>query len=124
MKTKSLRSGVFALLPFFVALSALAGAGARPFKLPFGKLTRLSPGPIISPQGEGFESAGTFNPAVVKKDGKVVMLYRAQDRKGTSSLGYATSDDGIHFLRRSEPVLVSDYFHRRRCAHVHANLLR
>jgi predicted GH43/DUF377 family glycosyl hydrolase len=108
MKTKSLRSGVSALLPFFVALSALAGAGAHSFKLPFGKLTRLSPGPIISPQGEGFESAGTFNPAVVKKDGKVVMLYRAQNRKGTSSLGYATSDDGIHFLRRSEPVLVSE----------------
>ena len=25
------------------------------------------------------------------------MLYRAQDRNGTSSLGYATSKDGIHF---------------------------
>jgi predicted GH43/DUF377 family glycosyl hydrolase len=33
------------------------------------------------------------------------MLYRAQDRSGTSRLGYAESSDGIHFHRRPEPVL-------------------
>ena len=33
------------------------------------------------------------------------MLYRAQDAKGTSRLGYAESSDGIHFQRRPEPVL-------------------
>jgi len=33
------------------------------------------------------------------------MLYRAQDKDGTSRLGYAESTDGIHFTRRSEPVL-------------------
>ncbi len=33
------------------------------------------------------------------------MLYRAQDHKGTSSLGYATSEDGTRFLRRAEPVM-------------------
>jgi predicted GH43/DUF377 family glycosyl hydrolase len=32
------------------------------------------------------------------------MLYRAQDASGTSRLGYASSDDGIHFTRRAEPV--------------------
>jgi predicted GH43/DUF377 family glycosyl hydrolase len=32
------------------------------------------------------------------------MLYRAQDRAGTSRLGYAESKDGIHFTRRAEPV--------------------
>ncbi len=66
---------------------------------------RLSDEPIISPQGDGWESAGTFNPAVVFDHGKFVMLYRAQDRAGTSRLGYAESKDGIHFIRRSEPVL-------------------
>jgi predicted GH43/DUF377 family glycosyl hydrolase len=34
-----------------------------------------------------------------------VMLYRAQDAVGTSRLGYAEGDDGIHFNRRAEPVL-------------------
>jgi predicted GH43/DUF377 family glycosyl hydrolase len=36
--------------------------------------------------------------------GKFVMLYRAQDRNGTSRLGYAESADGIHFHRRPDPV--------------------
>ena len=91
-----------------LVLGASAAFSTSPFTPPFGKWTRLSPHPIVSPRGEGFESAGTFNPAVVKKDGKFLMLYRAQDHKGTSSLGYATSDDGIHFVRRSEPVMVSE----------------
>ena len=41
---------------------------------------------------------------VVRGD-KIVMLYRAQDKQGTSRLGYAESTDGIHFTRRDEPVL-------------------
>lgn len=66
---------------------------------------RLSTTPILSPQGTAWESAGTFNPAVVMKDAKFVMLYRAQDANGTSRLGYAESADGIHFTRREQPVL-------------------
>jgi predicted GH43/DUF377 family glycosyl hydrolase len=91
-----------------LALIALAAVGAVPFTPPFGNWTRLSADPILAPKGDGFESAGTFNPSVVKKDGRFVMLYRAQDRNGTSSLGYATSDDGIHFTRLPEPVMVSE----------------
>jgi predicted GH43/DUF377 family glycosyl hydrolase len=91
-------------LLFLIALAA----AAVPFAPPFGTWTRLSPDPILSPRGDGFEAAGTFNPSVVKKDGKYVMLYRAQDHHGTSSLGYASSDDGIHFHRRPEPVMVAE----------------
>lgn len=36
------------------------------------------------------------------------MLYRAQDKAGTSRLGYAESKDGIHFTRRPEPVLAPE----------------
>ena len=36
------------------------------------------------------------------------MLYRAQDKSGTSRLGYATSKDGIHFSRRAQPVFVPE----------------
>src|SRR6202021_615890 len=85
-----------------------AAAAAVSFSPPFGTWTRLSADPLLAPQGDKFESAGTFNPSVVKHDGKFVMLYRARDRNGTSSLGYATSDDGVHFTRRPEPVLVSE----------------
>lgn len=70
-----------------------------------GVWRRVGEGPIVSPRGVAWESAGTFNPAVVVRDGKFVMLYRAQDAAGTSRLGYAESGDGIHFTRRAEPVL-------------------
>jgi len=91
-----------------LVLIALAAVAAVSFAPPFGKWTWLSAEPIVSPKGDTFESAGTFNPAVIKKDRKFVMLYRAQDRQGTSSLGYATSDDGFHFTRRPDPVMVSE----------------
>ncbi len=99
-----------ARIPTLAALIGIAIAIAAAVSLspPFGTWTRLSVDPIVSPQGDKFESAGTFNPSVVKQDGKFVMLYRAQDRKGTSSLGYASSDDGVHFTRRPEPLLVSE----------------
>ncbi len=74
----------------------------------FPPLHRVSQGPVISPSGSGWESAGTFNPAVVQHDGKFVMLYRAQDAAGISRLGYAESADGIHFTRRPEPVLAPE----------------
>ncbi len=97
------RTSIFALvLIAFVAIAAVS------FSPPFGKWRRLSVDPILSPEGHTFESAGTFNPTVIKKDGKFVMLYRAQDRNGTSSIGYGSSDDGIHFTRRSEPVMVPE----------------
>src|SRR5260370_11014646 len=72
---------------------------------PFSSWQRLSPEPVLAPRGDGFESAGVFNTAVIEKDGQVVMLYRAQDGNGTSRLGYASSTDGAHFTRRPEPVL-------------------
>jgi predicted GH43/DUF377 family glycosyl hydrolase len=72
---------------------------------PFGAWRRLSEAPIIAPRGDGWESAGTFNPAAISIGDKIVMLYRAQDKRGTSRLGYAESSDGIHFARHSNPVL-------------------
>jgi predicted GH43/DUF377 family glycosyl hydrolase len=93
------------LVPFSTMLLVLVAAAAVRADLPFGEWKRVSQDPIISPRGNGFESAGVFNPAVVKQGDEFVMLYRAQDRQGTSRLGYATSRDGVHFLRREEPIL-------------------
>ena len=90
-------------IPLLVSCALLVAAHAE--RWPIGPWQRVSSGPILAPQGDEWESAGTFNPAVVRHDGKVVMLYRAQDRNGTSRLGYASSTDGIHFIRRPEPVL-------------------
>jgi len=73
-------------------------------RTPFGGLHHLSDAPIIAPRGDGWESAGTFNPAVMVRGDKIVMLYRAQDKQGISRLGYAESEDGIDFKRRDQPV--------------------
>ena len=88
---------------FIALLAALIAQDSA--NLPFGSWRRLSDSPILSAQGDGWESAGTFNPSVILRDGKIIMLYRAQDKNGTSRLGYAESTDGVHFIRRSEPVL-------------------
>jgi len=88
----------------FTALVLFVSA-APTVDLPFGPMTRASLDPVLSPRGIKWESAGTFNPATTMKDGKVVMLYRAQDSLGTSSLGYAESEDGLHFTRRPQPIL-------------------
>ena len=62
-----------------------------------------------------WEEYATFNPAAVVRNGKVYLLYRAEDASGdaqighhTSRLGLAESSDGLHFTRRSEPVLYPD----------------
>ncbi len=58
-----------------------------------------------------WESNDTFNPGAVEKDGKIVLLYRAEDKSGveighrTSRLGFAISEDGISFKRNATPVL-------------------
>ncbi len=72
--------------------------------------------PIIEPRAESafdcpltgsvhWEAAHVFNPAAVVRNGKVWLLYRAQDKTGISRLGLCSSADGLHFTRRSEPVL-------------------
>jgi predicted GH43/DUF377 family glycosyl hydrolase len=91
------------MLLLLALLAALAAQ--QDGDLPFGAWHRASDAPVIAPRGNGWEAAGTFNPAVVAHGEKIVMLYRAQDKQGTSRLGYAESTDGLHFTRRDEPVL-------------------
>ena len=59
-----------------------------------------------------WEEKDVFNPAIVVKDNKVFMLYRAQDKiglpGGTSRIGIAESTDGLHFTRSTEPVFFPD----------------
>lgn len=56
-----------------------------------------------------WEEKDVFNPSAVVRDGKVFLLYRAEDKlgkfAGTSRIGLAYSKDGIHFTREAAPVL-------------------
>lgn len=89
--------------------------------LPFTKVDSVNPvltagnGAFHCPVVEKsvkWEEKDVFNPAAVVRDGKVYMLYRAEDRigkyAGTSRIGLAVSEDGLHFSRREEPVLYPD----------------
>jgi predicted GH43/DUF377 family glycosyl hydrolase len=58
-----------------------------------------------------WEALHTFNPAAIVRQGKVYLLYRAEDDSGTmvigmhtSRLGMATSEDGVHFTTQPSPV--------------------
>jgi predicted GH43/DUF377 family glycosyl hydrolase len=58
-----------------------------------------------------WEALHTFNPAATIRDGKIEVLYRAEDNTGameigghTSRLGLAASTDGLHFARDPTPV--------------------
>jgi beta-1,2-mannosidase len=119
---------------FVVALSValgalpagLAQAQWQPWMLgPFEKPAVVNP--IITPGSERtflspmndsvvrWEGFATFNPAATVKDGKVYVLYRAEDATGrqaighhTSRIGLAESTDGLRFTRRAAPVLYPD----------------
>ena len=79
--------------------------------------------PVISPDSSSsfydpmqkkqvdWESNDTFNPAAAVKNGKIYVLYRAEDKSGvaighrTSRIGLAESRDGIKMKRTGKPVL-------------------
>ncbi len=62
----------------------------------------------------GWEESDVFNPAATVKNGKICVLYRAEDNsatgigKRTSRIGLAESKDGIHMKRRTTPVMYPD----------------
>lgn len=59
-----------------------------------------------------WDEKDVFNPAAVVHEGKVYMIFRAEDTigkyAGTSRLGLAVSDDGLHFTRQPAPVFYPD----------------
>ncbi len=92
-----------------------------PFVRPASAKPVIEPNPAslftcpIRQQPVKWEALHTFNPAAIVRDGKIYVLYRAEDDSGdmvighhTSRLGLATSEDGIHFTRRPTPVFFPD----------------
>jgi len=51
-----------------------------------------------------WQSKNVLNPTALIKDGKVYLIYRAQDSAMTSRLGLAISEDGIHFTKQAAPI--------------------
>jgi len=117
-------TGALACLLFFnFSIAQTKGQNVLP-KWAFGGFVRAQKvNPIISPDTSakfldpmsnkmvGWEAYYTFNPAATVKAGKIVVLYRSEDRTGveigtrTSRIGYAESTDGLKFNRKSKPVM-------------------
>ena len=62
----------------------------------------------ISKKSIQWEARNVLNPSAIVKDGKVYLIYRAQDAAGTSRIGVAISEDGLHFKKMPTPVLYPD----------------
>ncbi len=87
--------------------------------LPFVREDSLNPVLFPSPAAAFFcpvrgdsvhwEEKDVFNPAAVIRNGKVYLIYRAEDAvgryNGTSRIGLAVSADGFHFKKYPSPVL-------------------
>jgi predicted GH43/DUF377 family glycosyl hydrolase len=67
--------------------------------------------PVLQ-QNVKWDEKDVFNPAAVVRNGKVYLIFRAEDKigkfAGTSRLGLATSDDGLHFVKEPAPVFYPD----------------
>ena len=70
-----------------------------------GPFTPSPDNPVLAPAGDGWQSANVYNPAATVHDGRVVLLYRAHAADKVSRIGYAASDDGVHFTAEPDPVL-------------------
>ncbi|MEK7604632.1 MAG: hypothetical protein AAB442_02450 [Patescibacteria group bacterium] len=62
---------------------------------PARTFSRSPHNPILSPQGEGFESRDVLNAAAIDIDGTAYVLYRAMDNANTSTIGLALLKDGL-----------------------------
>jgi beta-1,2-mannobiose phosphorylase / 1,2-beta-oligomannan phosphorylase len=64
-------------------------------------LERFINNPIFKPHPRHpWETKAVFNPAAIYEGGKVHLLYRALGDTDVSTLGYASSDDGLNFKER------------------------
>ena len=116
------------LLPLlFVCIASLAGDNVLPYWAIGGFVRPEGKNPMVEPIANNlfycpmkkaqvkWECADTFNPAAVVKDGKVCVLYRAEDDPNagiggrTSRIGLVESADGLNIDYRSpSPVMYPD----------------
>ncbi|HEY53598.1 MAG TPA: glycosidase [Caldilineae bacterium] len=70
------------------------------------KLARHPANPILLPDPtSSWETYNVFNPSVIFHNGLFHMHYRAQGLDWVSRIGYAVSEDGVHWNRLRQPLL-------------------
>ncbi len=72
------------------------------------KFEKFKENPILAPrEGVGWEKNGVFNPAAIKLDGKIYIIYRAQSDDNISRFGLAISSDGVKIDERLDAPIYS-----------------
>lgn len=72
------------------------------------KFEKFKENPILTPrEGLGWEKNGVFNPAAIKLEGKIYIMYRAQSDDNISSFGLAVSSDGVKIDERLDTPIYS-----------------
>ncbi|MGN6440061.1 MAG: glycoside hydrolase family 130 protein [Agriterribacter sp.] len=109
----------------FILANYIGYTQQKPWMLgPFVKQDKVNPvlkpkqtrffDPVLQKQ-VGWEAQDVYNPAALVKDGKIYLLYRAEDTvkkyAGTSRIGLAHSKDGLTFTTEKHPVLYPDNDH-------------
>jgi predicted GH43/DUF377 family glycosyl hydrolase len=69
---------------------------------------RYSQNPILTKADIPYAVETVHNAAVVKHEGKYIMLFRSHLRTGRSIIGLARSDDGFRFTADPEPFLTPE----------------
>lgn len=100
------------------AADALPDWALGPFARPKEAQPVIRPNPAVffdcpmRHQAVPWEARHTFNPAAVVRNGRIQLLYRAEDDRGankigsyTSRIGLAASPDGFQFTPEAKPVL-------------------
>jgi predicted GH43/DUF377 family glycosyl hydrolase len=67
---------------------------------------RYEKNPILTKDDVPYPVVTVHNPAVVKYEGRYVMLFRSHLRSGRSIIGIAESEDGFNFRVKSQPFMV------------------
>jgi predicted GH43/DUF377 family glycosyl hydrolase len=93
---------------FLVGLVMAAGANVSPYPFAEPQMKRLSDKPVLAPRADKFDDAGAYNPAAVRDGSQILLLYRAQNKAGTSVVGVARSADGLQFTQDDKPLFVPE----------------
>jgi predicted GH43/DUF377 family glycosyl hydrolase len=69
-------------------------------------INRYQNNPILTKDDVPYPVATVHNAAVVKHEGKYIMIFRSHKRNGRSILGKAESEDGYNFIVDDKPFMI------------------
>jgi predicted GH43/DUF377 family glycosyl hydrolase len=94
-------------LPFTISRDTIEGDSNYTAPVfPIAPFNKYKNNPILTPNPDNdWESAYLYNPTAIVLNETIFLLYRAQNKSKTSSVGLAWSTDGVNFTRLNKPII-------------------